>query len=77
MNPNTDPHLSASQKCQGQCKQCRPLADFYAAGTNNTTPRKVCKDCWKAVNSKAYAGRVSRNQQRNGLLALSHAIRSR
>ena len=77
MNPNTDPHLSASQKCQGQCKQCRPLADFYAAGTNNTTPRKVCKDCWKAVNLKAYVRRASRHQQLKGLLALSLVIRSR
>lgn len=57
MTATTAPTAQAVQRCQGHCKQVRPLFDFYSLGTNATDPRSVCKEWWKTVNAKAHQQR--------------------
>ena len=47
------------------------MFDFYSLGTNATDPRRVCKDCWKAVNAEAHLKRQAVRNRRKALLGLS------
>ena len=72
MTMTTVSDVPALLRCKGECKLPRPLFDFYAAGTNNTNPRSVCKACWKAVNARAYLKRQEQGHRRRALLCLSN-----
>ena len=60
-----------AQLCKGQCRQTRPLFEFYRLGTNDPRYRLVCKDCWKAVNAQAFTRRKTQRLRRKELLGLS------
>ena len=71
MSTNTATTAPAAQLCKGQCRQIRPLFDFYTLGSNSTHHRLVCKDCWKSVNAKALTKRRDQRTRRKALLAMS------